>query len=356
MKRALLLFLISLNSLAFNLESLKNDLDKAPKKYDWILLTSNEVVKGEVITLYQEDMEFDSDELDLLEIDWKEVSILKTVGPMSIRLNDGTIAKGRLVITSNEIRVITDSKIKIFERSELNTIARTSEKEVELWDGEFTFGFDFRDGNTERLDFLASTDLRRLTASSRININYLTQFSTASGEETDNNHRLNSTFDLFYSQSIFIRLADFEFFKDKFQNLKSRITLGVSLGYIILDNKKHEWDISIGPSFQQTTYIDVAEGSKLKETSPVIQFNTDYEYEVTKDIDFEFSYRIQVVNKESGQLLQNIKGGFEVELIDDFDIDILALLDRVEKPTSTSEGNVPQKNDYTLSFGISYEF
>jgi putative salt-induced outer membrane protein YdiY len=336
---------------------LKKDAFTPPKKFDWILLKSQEIIKGEIISLYQEDIEFDSDELGIMTVDWTEVSILKSVNKMSVRLNSGLIVQGRLVVVDDKIHLIdSDGKKSIYPSSELNTVAKTSAREVGLWDGEFTFGFDFKDGNSEKLDFLVSTDLRRLTASSRIKISYLTQFSKASQEQTDNNHRLNTTYDLFYSKNIFVRLVDFEFFKDKFQNIKNRTTFGVSLGYLILDNSKHEWDISIGPSIQQTTYIDVAQGNKETETSPVAQFSTDYEYEITKDIDFELSYRVQFVNPESGHRLHNLNSGFDIELIDDFDVNIISIIDRVEKPIQTSDGTVPKQNDYTFSFGISYEF
>ena len=187
---SILLFIYASLTYSFDIESLKKDTFKAPKSHDWILLKSNEVVKGEILYLYQEDIEFDSDELDLLTIDWDEVSVLKSVNSMSIRLNNGEVVEGRLVVSDNQIHIIEANGEKTtYPRSELNTIAKTSEKESELWDGEFTFGFDFKDGNTDRMDFLMATDLRRLTASSRLKVHYLTQFSKASGQQTDNNHR-----------------------------------------------------------------------------------------------------------------------------------------------------------------------
>lgn len=46
----------------------------APRdKFDWILLTSGEWLKGKLERLYKRKLEFDSDKLGLLEFDWKDV-------------------------------------------------------------------------------------------------------------------------------------------------------------------------------------------------------------------------------------------------------------------------------------------
>ena len=41
-----------------------------PDAFDWIQLTSGEWLKGELIALYDGSLEFDSDELDNLTLDW----------------------------------------------------------------------------------------------------------------------------------------------------------------------------------------------------------------------------------------------------------------------------------------------
>jgi hypothetical protein len=44
-----------------------------PGKFDWIQLTSGEWLKGDIKVLYNDKLEFDSDKLDLLELDWEDV-------------------------------------------------------------------------------------------------------------------------------------------------------------------------------------------------------------------------------------------------------------------------------------------
>ena len=50
------------------------------EKYDWIQLTSNEWLKGEIKGMYKDSLEFDSDKLDLLEIDWDDGNGFQAAG------------------------------------------------------------------------------------------------------------------------------------------------------------------------------------------------------------------------------------------------------------------------------------
>ncbi len=55
-------------------------------EYDWVQLTSNEWLKGEIKGMYKDSLEFDSDKLDLLNIDWKDVKILRSYRDSSINI------------------------------------------------------------------------------------------------------------------------------------------------------------------------------------------------------------------------------------------------------------------------------
>ena len=56
-----------------------------PEKFDWIQLTSGEWLKGDLKVLYDKKLEFDSDELDLLELDWEDVKQIRGYKLFSVR-------------------------------------------------------------------------------------------------------------------------------------------------------------------------------------------------------------------------------------------------------------------------------
>jgi hypothetical protein len=44
-----------------------------PEGFDWIQLTNGEWLKGDLKVFYNDTLEFDSDELDLLKFDWEDI-------------------------------------------------------------------------------------------------------------------------------------------------------------------------------------------------------------------------------------------------------------------------------------------
>ena len=76
------------NSAPINKNQWDNFEPPQDKKYDWIQLTSGEWLKGEFIFLYNYSVEFDSDELDLLKIDWDDIKQVRSARTMSLRIEE----------------------------------------------------------------------------------------------------------------------------------------------------------------------------------------------------------------------------------------------------------------------------
>ena len=60
--------------------------------FDWVQLTSGEWLKGEIIALYDDELRFDSEILDTLEIDIEDIGDIFGRRPFAVGLQDyGTI-------------------------------------------------------------------------------------------------------------------------------------------------------------------------------------------------------------------------------------------------------------------------
>lgn len=80
----------------------------AADQFDWIQTTSGEWLKGELKVLYREKLEFDSDELDLQELDWEDVKYVRGHRIFSVRLEgpEGPIVVvGLLEVTEDKVFV-----------------------------------------------------------------------------------------------------------------------------------------------------------------------------------------------------------------------------------------------------------
>lgn len=332
------------------------------QNYDWVKLTSDEWLKGDIISMYDETLEFDSEELDLQTIDWEDVAELRSKEWQSILMFDGTIAEGNIVVKDGKLFLVKNGKTTEYQLNQLLSIASSGENERDLWDGYANIGLNLRDGNTVQIDYTLSLGLQRRSASTRFKVDYTNDYSRYQDQETEiytvtaDSQRLTSSFDWFFDPKIYFRAVDFEYTSDEFLNLKYRIHYGIAFGYHLIDTSKTSWDINIGPSYQKTKYLDVLDTEKDVESSGGVTIGTDYTIEVTDDIDYDFSYNIQMVDDASGGNIHYLETGVEFELVSDFDLDITLYVDHTEAPKPDSEGVIPDKTDIRVVVGLGYEF
>lgn len=332
------------------------------QEYDWLRLSSDEWLKGDIVSMYDEELEFDSDELDIQKIDWEDVAELRSKNWQSIRMVDGTIAEGYLVVKDGKLSLVKNGQTTHYELANLLSIASSGQNERDLWDGYADIGINLREGNTVQFDYTFAAGIQRRSSSSRFKTDYTANFSKYEDQETNvkkvtaNSDRLTSTYDWFFSQKVYLRAMDFEYFSDEFLNIDHRIRYGVAVGYHLVDNSTTTWDINAGPSYQKTYFKDVLEGESDTENSPGLVLGTDFTYEVSSDIDYDASYSIQIVDEASGELIHHFETGLEVELTSDFDLDLTFYADRTEKPKKDGNGVVPEQNDYRLVISLGYDF
>jgi hypothetical protein len=103
-------------------------------KFDWIQLTSGEWLKGELKFLYDFQVEFDSDKLDLLTFDLEDVKQIRTHKPQSIRIedlslsDDPIIVEGIVNLNDNKVIMTVGDGTREFERSQIISIAQADKK------------------------------------------------------------------------------------------------------------------------------------------------------------------------------------------------------------------------------------
>ncbi len=330
--------------------------------FDWVKLTSDEWLKGDIVSMYDETLEFDSDELDLQTIDWEDVAELRSKELQSIRMFDGTIAEGYIVIKDGQLTLVKDGVATPYELSNLLSIASSAQNERDLWDGYVNVGVNLREGNTVQVDYTLAAGVQRRSASSRFKADFTTDYSryedqdTGETKVTADSQRLTSSYDWFFSPKIYLRAADFEYIADEFLNLDYRVRYGIAAGYHIIDNSRTTWDVNAGPSYQKSKFLDVQEGESDSEDSVGLTLGTDFTYEITSDIDFDASYSVQMVDEASGKNIHHLETGLEIDLANDFDLDLTFYADRTDKPKADSDNNIPEKNDFRLVIGLGYDF
>jgi putative salt-induced outer membrane protein YdiY len=323
-------------------------------KFDWIQLKSGEWLKGELIALYEDDLEFDSDELDDLKLDWDDVRQVRTGRVVRVRFLDRALT-GRLVMDGNTIQVV-GATTQQFDRAQLVSITPGEPKESSYWSGKATLGFNLREGNSEQIEANTVASIRRRTVSSRVVLDYVGNYNITDETTVTDNQRANGGIDWFVTSRFFVRPILVEYLRDPFQNFAQRWTFGAALGYQLVDTSRISWDVNAGPAFQHTRFVSVEEGGSDKEKTGALWAGTVYKNELTKDIDYTLDYRFLIVKPEAGRYTHHFLTSLSVDAFGPIDFDISFVWDRVQQPRPDSAGLVPKKDDYRLILGLGFDF
>tara|TARA_B100001063_G_scaffold131227_1_gene122686 strand:+ start:15351 stop:16475 length:1125 start_codon:yes stop_codon:yes gene_type:complete len=328
----------------------RNLIIKDASRFDWIRLNSGEWLKGELVSMYDKEIEFDSDVLDTLIIDREDVYMIISDRHHTVRFNDGKELSGALNISGGFIKV--GEQPAKYRYRDLVSIAPSVESELSAWTIKLSMGADLARGNTDQTEYSVKADIKRRTASSRFLSEILGYRTTSDNQVTKNNIRANGTYDWFYTQKMYYRPIFFEYYRDPFQNIANKYTVGAGVGYYVMDTDKTEWDFTAGPAYQKTQFDTVAEGEDESNSSMSWFISTNYELEVTKKIDFSLNYRYLTASSDAGGDSQYAMAAFEFEITDDIDFDMSLVWDYLADPIADENGVVPEKEDYKMIFAL----
>jgi putative salt-induced outer membrane protein YdiY len=325
-------------------------------KFDWVQMKSGEWVKGEIIVMYDDDLEFDSDEFDDLTLGWDDIQQIHSSRIMNVGLLNRRSAVGQLIVDGDRVTVIGDQGVQEFTRGEVLSITAGAPKEINFWTMKVYVGLIVRTGNSDVREANVQASFKRRTLRNRIGLDFVSNNNVTDGEEISNNQRTSAGWDRFINHRFFVKPIFGEHFRDPISNIRSRHTLGVGAGYQLIDSRKVDWEISGGPAYQETRFVDVTEGESPDETTPAFAVGTTAEWDITKWLEFDGQYRFQIVNEESGTYNHYLLISFETEITRLIDFDISWNWDRIQDPRQDSTGIIPEQDDFRTSVGLTFEF
>ncbi|MFZ5876568.1 MAG: DUF481 domain-containing protein [Nitrospirota bacterium] len=356
--------------------------DPEADKFDWIQLKSGEWLKGNLKSMQDYSLEFDSEELDWQEFDWEDVyqvhsphlqevlfdkrpgegallgdfMLVPQVGQILALSDERVSIEGNLMVTRDKVTVQTKDGPVVFDRARLIAITPAGSREIDLWSGKITSGLTTLTGNTDSRGVNTTIDVTRRTPATRLSLNYLGTMEQLEGVESANSHRVTTVFDYWVSRSFYLRAPVLEYFSDPFTNVSHRVTGILAVGYDIVRRSNLKWDISMGPGYQWTSFDTVEAGEDKTEQTPVFAIGTSAEADITKRIDFNISYSGQFVSEQAGGQLHHTVATLEIEATQVLDVDLSVVWDHVSDPREASDGTVPEKDDVRSTIALGVEF
>ena len=339
--------------------------------WDWLQLDTNEWLKGEIIALYDDELEFESDKFGIMIFGWSDVIELRSGRKYRIGLDQGETDLfsslydaefgdriiGRLYITRDKVYVSGDlGQQWTLERDEVLTITSGNPIEANLWRMTASIGITLNSGNTDSEATNIFANAKRRDANSRIILDYTGIIEETNNDETANNHRLRGFYDIFETKRFFYRPLSLEFYRDDFQNLEYRITYSPGIGFYLIDDDIVEWDFTTGPIYQESRFITVEAGENETESSAGWGLFSTAHVDITEDIEWITEYSLQTAAERTGGDTQRLLTRFLIELTSALKLDISYMLDHVQSPVADENGVTPDSTDTRLMFGLAFEY
>ncbi len=333
------------------------DLSWAPPEdsFDWIQLKSGEWLKGRLKAMQDRKLEFDSEELDSLTFDWKDIRQVRSARTIDVLFTDGETRSGPVLIRPGAVGV-GGSPPRHVPAEQVQSLTPGGSRERNYWSGKGTLGLTLRAGNSDQMEYNAKAHLQRRTPATRLSLDYIGNVSTSSGVEEANNHRLNSEFDLWLSRRFYLILPFAEYYRDRFQNLAHRLTAGAGVGYNLIDRPNLDWNITSGPGFQEAWFASSQPDEPSSRGVAALIFGSRLDWKITRRIELILEYRGQYTSREVGETTHHSVSTLSLELTRRFDLDVSFVWDRISVPRIGADGLQPRPDDFRLVVGMGIDF
>lgn len=321
---------------------------------DWVKLNSGEWLKGELISLREDTLEFDSDEFDEQSLEWDDISEFHSAGPMTVVLISGNTVSSRISIVDDTVVLHDTNELEL--RLEVVSIIPVRTSWWELWNGRISAGLNIRSGNTNQTDLLLQFNTVQRTAFNRLKISYLGNYSRVEKETIASNHNAGFSWNYFLNYRFYLIPIGYDFYNNPFKNVKQQHTISIGFGYEILDVTAIEWDVLGGAGYRYLEYNSVEAGQDDATQSVLLQLGTNISADLTDTtgVYVEYTINIDLINPDN--INQNMIALINVDITKNLELDLTFTWSRLGSPEARSDGSVPKKDDFGLAAGIGFNF
>jgi putative salt-induced outer membrane protein YdiY len=330
--------------------------------FDWIQLNTGEWLKGRVKAMQDRQIEFFSEKLSDMTFDWKDIRQVRSPRTIDVLFVDGQKVSGSVMVTPEQVTVTPEPVTEggapphVMPRDQLQSLTPGGARERDYWSLDLSLGLSLQAGNARSVQYNAQVGLQRRTPATRLSLDYIGNVSSINGAESANNNRLNTEFDLWLSRRFYLVLPAAEYYKDPFQNLAGRLTVGGGVGYDLIDRSRLEWNVTTGPAYQYAWFDSAEAGEPTEKGTAALTFSTRLKWDITSRIKWILEYRGQFTSKEVGETTHHTVGTLSIDLNKRLTLDVSGIWDRISSPKAGANGIEPKPDDFRLVVGLGMHF
>jgi hypothetical protein len=327
-----------------------------PEAKDWVRLGSGEWLRGEIQRLRSEKLEFESEDLDELTLDWEDVAEIRSPNLHTYVLRGRITALGTATMRDSVLVVGTAAGSQQFARSELLSIIKGGQRESDYWYGTGHLSLVVRSGNTDQADLRTIVRINRGGPLARLQFAYNGNFGLVENEQNINNHNGSVKVDAFISNRWYLTPFAIDIFNDKFQNIELRVSPSMGVGVTAIESRSVTWDFEFGAGYQWSRFVSVEEGEEPTSSQASLIPASRFDWDYTQQVELRLDYDLRIGIPDVRDTFQHLVGIISYDLTDAWNFEIAVTWDHVGKPRADAEGNVPENDDIRTSFGIGVEY
>ena len=330
--------------------------DLKPAKWEWVLLNTGEWLKGTIDGVRNDQMKFDSDKFDDLDLKMKDV-----VHTYSTALNTFVFTEQRVVvgvgqITRDSVVIETNTGREVYPRQALISLVVGNKNELMLWSGKVSAGISSSSGNTSQVNANLQASLTRRGAFLRLDTSYYGNFGQTDNVTNVENQKMAFEADLFIKDRFFLIPTVLEYYTDEFANIDFRVRPGAGMGYQLAQRSNIDWEVTALVQYQYVQFISTLPGQKIASGSFAVSARTNANWDITGDITLDTSYGLTLPTSGKSGLDQQAIISLEIDITKYLTVNSTLNWTRIGNPTQQSDGSTPKKDDISLSLGFGLNF
>ena len=284
------------------------------------------------------------------------IEIPKAVGEKGGGIANAIVGSALLVViagvTSIPLAIAAGGYVSEHKESQLAALLSLHDLEAinpapaVTFKGSITAGGSLTDGNTETKATNASANFEAGSERHRFTIGLKYNYGETEGEITARNATGSFKYDFFLTKKLF-SYAQSLFERDDMQDLTLRSTLGLGLGYQILDSKRASLFAETGVSYFNEDYAESKD-----EQYTAARWSVGLGYEVVPErVKFFHLHEGYYSLEESGAYYVRSEQGFRLPLVRNFFANF-----QVDYSYNSEPAPGKEKFDVVYIFGLAYEY
>jgi len=287
-----------------------------PVLADEVHLANGDRLTGEIVRMEKGSLHLTTTYAEEVKLKWQEVVCITSEQELTFRLRNGEIWIGRANCpASGRIQIVGDRIGESAELSleEIEAINPSPPPPAVTYRGNIAGGGNITKGNTDEAAAHLSAGFEARSKRHRFTLGGKYNYGETDGEITTRNALGRIKYDFFVWKGLYT-LAQARFERDDFQDLNLRSTMGLGLGYQIIDTKRTSLFAEAGVSYFNEDFTEAEDKSY-----PSARESMGFEVDIVRDrIKFFHLHEFYYSLKESKSYFISSEQGFRLLLFRNF--------------------------------------